>query len=202
MINTIFGIPVLKIQMPYHEEIKDAFLPLLEDENNFAQSDHWDCMCGTTQNDPEKNKLFPWDNFYENVQPLLGQYLSMVGFKNEIFPTLFGYAWANRYVKNEHQEIHCHGGHGNIVSCAYMLELPDEENTGEIMFYNSSNSYFPSELMAPMHYNNFDGRRHNPQLKEGEIIFFPSGLDHYVTYNKTDLRRATISANFGVNTSS
>jgi len=197
MIDKIFGIPILKIQMPYHEEIKAEFLPFLLDSDNFSRSDHWDCMCSTTQNDREKNMKLPWDNFYENIQSVLGQYLTGVGFKPEIFPNLFGYAWANRYEKNEHQEIHSHEGQGNLVSCAYMLELSEEENTGEFMFYNSANNYFTPDNMSSF-YQQFDGKRHNPMLKEGEVIFFPSSLDHYVTYNKTDIRRSTISANFGL----
>jgi ectoine hydroxylase-related dioxygenase (phytanoyl-CoA dioxygenase family) len=35
-------------------------------------------------------------------------------------------------------------------------------------------------------------------LKDGDIVFFPSSLEHYVTYNKTDKIRASISANFGI----
>ena len=198
MINTIFGIPILKIEMPNHAAIKEQFLPFLEDADNFATSEQWDCMCGTTHCISEKNDRFPWDGFYENVQGVLVQYLSELGVKPELFENLHGYAWANRYVQNEHQEIHSHTSSKNLVSCAYMLELSEEEHTGQFMFYNSSNAYFPSDIMNETHLQ-FDGKRHNPFLKEGDIIFFPSSLDHYVTYNKAGIRRATISANFGIN---
>jgi ectoine hydroxylase-related dioxygenase (phytanoyl-CoA dioxygenase family) len=43
-----------------------------------------------------------------------------------------------------------------------------------------------------LQYNN----RITPPLDEGDIIFFPSTLEHYVTGNKTNNHRATISANF------
>ena len=33
-------------------------------------------------------------------------------------------------------------------------------------------------------------------MVEGDIVYFPSTLEHYVTENKTDSTRATISANF------
>ena len=35
-----------------------------------------------------------------------------------------------------------------------------------------------------------------PPLEEGDIVFFPSNLEHYVSNNTSDQVRSTISANF------
>jgi len=196
MINNIFGTPVLVIPMPNHEIIKEQFLPFLEDENSFAKSEQWDCNCDTTMLDEERNGKFPWDIFFENVQAIAQQYSEQCGFIGNSLENLFGFAWVNRYVKDQHQEIHAHEGNGNLISCAYILEQPKDKDTGEFIFYNSASNWFPADMLEAS--PNVYGKRFNPMLNEGDIVFFPSKLDHYVTYNKTDLRRATISANFGV----
>jgi ectoine hydroxylase-related dioxygenase (phytanoyl-CoA dioxygenase family) len=41
-----------------------------------------------------------------------------------------------------------------------------------------------------------DFYRYTPNLQEGDIVLFPSTLEHYVTHNNTDTIRSTISANF------
>ena len=196
MFNNIFGIPVLVIPMPGHETIKEQFLPFLEDENAFAKSEQWDCNCDTTMLDQEKNGKFPWDLFFESVKVGVNQYSKHCGFVDSALENIFGFAWVNRYSRNQHQEIHAHEGNGNLISCAYILEQPKDENTGEFVFYNSAATFFPAEMLEPA--GDCFGKRFDPRLSEGDIVFFPSKLDHYVTYNKTDLRRATISANFGV----
>ena len=196
MINNIFGAPVLVIPMPNHEIIKEQFLPFLEDENSFAKSEQWDCNCDTTMLDEEKNGKFPWDLFFESVKVGVKQYSKHCGFVDSALENIFGFAWVNRYSRNQHQEIHAHEGNGNLISCAYILEQPKDENTGEFVFYNSAATFFPAEMLEPV--GDCFGKRFDPMLSEGDIVFFPSKLDHYVTYNKTDLRRATISANFGV----
>ena len=198
MIEDIFGIPILKTRMPNHNVIKAEFSSFLTDEKNFSDaSSLWDCNCGTTHANKEKNDVLPWRSFFENVNPLINQYAQVVGFNTEKYE-LFGYAWANRYAKGQHQEIHAHEGKNYIISCAYMLELPDDDvDLGQFIFYNSAYRIFSPDI----HYM-FDkkeySKRYNPELKEGDIIFFPSSLEHYVTYNKTDKIRASISANFGI----
>ena len=146
--------------------------------------------------DEEKNGKFPWDLFFESVKVGVKQYSKHCGFVDSALENIFGFAWVNRYSRNQHQEIHAHEGNGNLISCAYILEQPKDENTGEFVFYNSAATFFPAEMLEPV--GDCFGKRFDPMLSEGDIVFFPSKLDHYVTYNKTDLRRATISANFGV----
>mgnify|MGYP006178119645 CR=1 FL=1 len=196
MSNTIFGIPILVMPMPNHKLIKEKFLPLLKDSNNFSESKSWDCNCSTTMLDEDKNAKFPWDIFFQNVFLGVKQYMDEAEFDKGIFKRVSGTAWANRYIKNQHQEVHAHEGDGNVISCAYMLDLPNVEGIGEFCFYNSTHSYFPPEMLLDT--TGTSGKRYNPSLKDGDIVFFPSKLDHYVTYNKTDKIRATISANFAV----
>lgn len=199
MIENIFGAPILKLQMPNHDLIKTKFSSFLKDKENFSDaSEVWDCNCGTTHTNKEQNDKLPWDSFFENVNPLIKQYATEIGFNTDKYE-LYGFAWANRYTKGHHQEIHAHEGDHNLFSCAYILELPDNDaDCGQFLFYNSAAKSFPADLMYMFEGTFKHSKRHNPMLQEGEIVFFPSSLEHYVTYNKTDKIRASISANFCV----
>lgn len=198
MFENAFGIPIMKTQMPNHEKIKSEFSSFLTDAENFNQgSTIWDCDCGTTHAGKEKNDALPWNVFFDSVNPLIYQYATEVGFNTEQHE-LFGYAWTNRYEKGQHQEIHAHAGDNNIISCAYMLDIPDNDiDCGQFLFYNTAINVFPADL-GHMFTENKYSKRYNPMLQDGDIIFFPSTLEHYVTYNKTDKIRASISANFGI----
>ena len=200
MVEDIFGIPVLKTRMPDHDTIKTEFSSFLTDEETFRDaSSTWDCNCGTTHGKEDNNNKLPWDTFFQSINPLISQYAQIVGFNTEKYE-LFGYAWANRYAKGQHQEIHAHEGDNNIISCAYMLDLPDDDvDLGQFIFYNSAYRIFPTDIHYMFNKKEYS-KRYNPELKDGDIIFFPSSLEHYVTYNKTDKIRASISANFGIAT--
>jgi ectoine hydroxylase-related dioxygenase (phytanoyl-CoA dioxygenase family) len=78
-----------------------------------------------------------------------------------------------------------------------MLKLPPD--SGRFVFYRNTYDFFhssslPSCSSEPFRYNN----RITPPLREGDIVFFPSVLEHYVTVNESDETRATISANFTI----
>ena len=197
----ILGNLICKTKMPNHEEIKKEFLPHLNDPNSFGKSVKWDCNCDTTIHHPDLNEKLPWNLFFGNIQEALRPYLYEIGLKEEYQNQLHSYAWANRYHKGQHQEVHAHGGDGNIVSCAYMLDLPNNEDpseNGQFIFYDSSCEMFSANHMHLFEEPERWTQRHNPFLEDGDIVFFPSTLDHYVTWNKTDNVRASISANFKV----
>lgn len=204
MFELLFGSLIYKTQMPNHESIKEKFLPFLNDPSSFSESDNWDCNCDTTIHNDDLNSKLPWEIFFENIQYGLGPYIQEIGLKEEFKDNIQAYAWANRYHKGQHQEVHAHTGDDNLISCAYILDQADDntvENngaSGQFIFYNSAFEPFPPSHMHLFYEPERWTSRHNPFLQEGDIIFFPSTLNHYVTWNKTDNIRASISANFKV----
>lgn len=204
MFEMILGSLIFKTKMPNHDDIKQAFLPYLNDPEAFGHSDKWDCNCDTTIHHEELNQKLPWDLFFINVQEVLGTYLYEIGFKEEYKNRLHGHAWANRYHKGQHQEIHAHSFDNNIFSCAYILDQAGENTLenggkyGQFIFYDSSSQPFNAHHMHLFENTDPWQSRHNPMLNDGDIVFFPSTLNHYVTWNKTDTIRASISANFKV----
>lgn len=204
MFELVFGSLIFKTKMPNHEEIKQGFLPFLNDDNAFNTSNRWDCNCDTTMYHEDLNSKLPWNLFFQNIQPGLGPYLQEIGLKQEYKDKIQSYAWANRYHQGQHQEVHAHSGDNNLVSCAYILDQAGENTAendgmyGQFIFYNSA-----SEPFSPFQMHLFEEperwtARHNPFLQEGDIVFFPSTLNHYVTWNKSDTIRASISANFRI----
>ena len=76
-----------------------------------------------------------------------------------------------------------------------MMKTPPD--SGKFMFYNNVYDHFwqtdlPALSTSDFKYNN----RITPPMEEGDIIYFPSNLNHYVSPNNTEKTRATISANF------
>ena len=203
MFDKIFGYPVLKLEIPNHKDIKGQFKPFIEKEESFDNASDWDCNCKTTYMLDAKNQNLPWDTFFKNLKPVFNQYLQAIGVTKQHSSAFNAYAWANRYDKGNHQEIHAHYSNGCLISCAYMLDLPSRD-AGEFIFYNSAYVPFERQLMNVFHDNarSTYNKRYNPLVNEGEIIFFPSSLEHYVTWNRTDNIRSSISANFTVNVES
>lgn len=190
--ETIFGIPILRMPLPNHESVKKIFEKYLEDDNYFSESLNWQCNVETTF---QKNNNFdlPWDLFIESSTTALRDYLNIFPIDNPF--TIKVYAWLNRYSKGQYQEVHNHAGDGAAISCAYMLELP--QDSADFVFYQAGNDFWHFNPIKKICNSGFPfNNRFTPELDEGDIIFFPSYIDHYVSHNKSDLRRSTISANF------
>lgn len=192
MIN-LFGYPVLVTKMPNHEIIKSAFEPFFDDDV-FDLTSSWDCNCTSTFEKNDNN--LPWNFFFANVNNILNEYLDALSFDEQQKQNIKGYAWANRYKINQHQEIHNHSANNNFVSCAYMLQLP--KNSGSFSFYKSNYNIFPTHLLNSFTNHTILNQRAEPNVNEGDIIIFPSSLDHYVTYHKSNDLRISISCNFSL----
>jgi hypothetical protein len=191
MFQNLYAIPVYKTKLLEHEKVQDDFAEILEQDEHFKNVDTWYSNVDTTFGNPEANKL-PFQRFIKSAITGLNEYLEH--FEIDA-PIRYGVeCWLNRYKQNYHQEVHNHAGR-SIVSCAYMLKTPPD--SGNFVFYRNTYDFFhmsglPTLTSKPFKYNN----RVTPPLSEGDIVFFPSVLEHYVTENKTNSSRATISANF------
>jgi len=192
--DKIYGVPILIEKMPDHKQIKKSFQEFLENDDYFSPVESWKCNVETTFS-KENNFNLPWDFFIENAVDLFYKYLNFFPIDKPFGVKI--YAWLNRYKKHHYQEIHNHFSDGSVLSCAYMLELP--ENTGDFSVYQSGNDFFPSELKTLCSAGFPIDNRFTPVLNEGDIVIFPSYLDHFVTENTSNFRRATISANLYIN---
>tara|TARA_B100001057_G_scaffold252093_1_gene252372 strand:+ start:3177 stop:3782 length:606 start_codon:yes stop_codon:yes gene_type:complete len=191
MLQNLYAIPVYKTKLPDHEKVQQDFQDVIANDDNFDKVSSWYSNVDTTFGNPEANKL-PFNAFIKNAILVLNKYITHFSVDA---PLRYGVeCWLNRYKKDYYQEVHNHAGR-SVFSCAYMMNTP--KDSGNFVFYkntydNLHASGLPLLSSEPFAYNN----RITPPLEEGDIIFFPSTLEHYVTGNKTDNNRATISANF------
>lgn len=187
----LFGIPVYKTTLKSHEQIQEDFKHVLTEDSHFNKIPTWYSNVDTTYGNPEANTL-PFKNFIRSAIEGLNEYLETFDIDSPLDYQIE--CWVNRYKEDHFQEIHNHAGKSQ-VSCAYMLKTPVD--SGNFVFYKETYNYFhqsglPELSSKSFRYNN----RITPPLDEGDIIYFPSNLGHYVSNNKSNQIRATISANF------
>jgi uncharacterized protein (TIGR02466 family) len=187
----LFGIPVYKTQLQEHSNIQKQFSEILTNDEYFKNIPTWYSNVDTTFGNRDADNL-PWQNFIKSAMSGLKEYIEI--FELELPAEYRIECWLNRYKKGQFQEVHNHAGE-SVISCAYMLNTPP--NSGNFVFYKNAYDYFhqselPKLTKQPFKYNN----RVTPPLQEGDIIYFPSSLEHYVSNNNSNELRATISANF------
>lgn len=191
--NSIYGIPILVKQMPQHKKIASDLTDYLEKDAFFSNVSTWKCNVESTFA-KDNNFDIPWDSFIESSIEVFKEYLDYFPIDKKFEIEI--YAWMNRYKQGNYQEIHNHSGNGATLSCAYMLELPDD--SGDFTFFQSGNEFYNSPLKQLCNENFPYNNRFTPDLNEGDIVIFPSFLDHFVTANVSNKRRSTISANLYV----
>ena len=191
MLVNLYSIPVYKTKLSEHEQVQEDFSEILDSDEYFNKVSTWYSPVDTTYGNPEATNL-PFKTFIRSAVEGLNQYLE--NFSIDLPLDYRIECWINRYKEKHYQEVHNHVGVAQI-SCAYMMHTP--EDSGNFVFYNKAydfmhHSGLPALSTQPFRYNN----RVTPPLEEGDIVFFPSNLEHYVTSNTSDKVRSTISANF------
>ena len=196
-IKQIFGTPIYICNFSGHDKCAETFEQWIANDNIFHNPWSFFCNIDTTIQNAHGNSELPWNDFIEPAIHDLNEYLKYFDVQGPLRFTVS--AWLNRYKKGYSQEVHHHVQTDIVFSCAYMLKLP--KDGGQFSFV-SNNSYGNS--FAYTGFNNLCGPKfpmsdkYTPELKQGDIIFFPSDAYHMVGPNNTDEVRATISANFGV----
>ena len=193
----IYGYPIGIYKLPSHKKLKEEFLPHLSNDEMFSKVPHWQSNVETTFGS-DTNNLLPWDTFIKESIGLLKEYINDFLNLNRIDFNIGTYAWLNRYRTGQYQEIHNHAGNNNAISCAYMLSTPID--SGNFVFYNEGSDFWNNTPLREFTNNYPFNNRFTPNMSEGDIIFFPSTLSHYVTFNNSTDVRSTISANFKINT--
>lgn len=185
MLTNIFATPIYVCPVPNHQELKNVYMPYAMKDDCFSTPMGWSCDCDSTI-EQEPAQPISWDKFFIAVVPLLYEFLNTLNV-NTTGDDIQCQAWMNRYQFGQHQEVHSHHDiNHSMISCAYMLSKP--KDSGNLIFYNST----PNRLQVV----GADTNDYTPEVPEGSIVFFPSTVDHYVSYNKTQDTRVSISANF------
>ena len=174
-----FPTPIYILHNNNNDEIKSIVEKYYQDNKSKSRTPNtWNCQLFTTFG----TKKFPNDclqkftYLFNQFQRELGTYGNMT----------FSELWLNCYESMNWQEKHMHLP--SKWSGVYYA-IFDEEEHSPTHFYN------PNEKLLAS--NNFSGQiALEPKVKEGDMIIFPSWLEHAAPLNKSSKLRATISFNF------
>lgn len=93
-------------------------------------------------------------------------------------------AWFEKAYQNNHHPVHNHG-HGGWSAVLYLDYAPDEHT--------------PTIFVSPFdHFITGEQLTYVPDVKEGDLILFPSFLHHYTQPNESEIPRAVLSFNLTV----
>lgn len=193
MIRQIEGYPVSinKLQEDDLKKLQDHYLPLILNNE--------DDSCEGSSSSISKNASQRWGDaeFFNLLNetilpgPYIQSYLDQYMFQ---FPyEVFIDSWYNVHYKHDHQQLHNHiTTNVPAFSCVVVLKQPNPD-AGQFVFRtpNLSNHLKYLELDPVDQYPNV----YKPHMEDGLIIIFPSCLEHYVYYNRTDEARVVFASN-------
>jgi uncharacterized protein (TIGR02466 family) len=160
----------------------------LDDKIQLCQdNDEWACHVKTSR----KAKT-DWSGFFNLIEPVFKQ----LPFKAQNFQMTE--PWMNVYEIGAYQEAHNHAIDGNNLAYCYFYKLPP--NSGAFRFYNEQfRNFTATNLDATLMLKELNiDEWGTVDVKEGDLLVFPSFLIHNVTRNKTAQLRVTVSGNVRV----
>ena len=166
-------------EYPFHKELKDELVPLLENypdkqgrnSNVIATMTEWDWDPKNDRLDRLKDSILESSNY--NCS-----FLSPDGKPVRYFMRDF---WGNIYRKGDYTEPHTH--RPEILSCVYFLKT----------------EWYHSPLVFKSRWDEPVSKRIRP--KEGTYVIFPSRLHHFVPKHRYRDTRITLSGNMRINES-
>ena len=164
-------------------------------DSNF-DSDFWNCNVWTSF----KNK-----DIFQDEERILEQMVSepikeIIQKLNYTTKKFKMHSWLNAYKEFQWQEFHHHLP--SLISGVYFVSF-DEENHGKLCFKNPIPQWRCSLVTNPA----IDLDQTNdllykeefvPQVKESELIMFPSGLEHGVKLTKKKSNKLRITYSFNI----
>jgi len=195
MIKNVFGESIYfgKVNAETHEAIKTIVLADKMNKSNESYGS-WK-FCELNSSFFEKSilyneRLVGYETILENE---IKKHMNKI---NEKLEYVIERPWYNVYKKGNFQEPHTHLGTSNGValSCVYCIK----ESDAELYFFNPQ--YNVHKLSGIRSIFNSDNYKEHfiPDMKEGNLIIFPSYLYHGVSPQKHDTERITIAVNIRV----
>jgi len=202
MINNLFSIPIWKNSLNISNDIKKNLLNQItqnhKQHKNYIHPD-WNCTVHSTHK--ENNNI----DYYDIIPFYKQEYENFVS-KNNLDVNFHNYIlnnpWYNYYQKYSNQELHDHIQFDSnkmfqLFSGIHYLKL--NQDHPKITFYNPSLAHI---MYEGTNFFNDDNLNHSffkkyfvLDVKEGDLIIFPSCLGHAVFQQTVDDPRITIAFN-------
>ena len=99
-------------------------------------------------------------------------------------------SWINVTRNGERHQKHCH--QNSIVSGVYYHKTIESDS---IVFIDPNESVKDRLQILPKKYNIFNSNERILSIKDGDLVLFPSYLEHYVDKNETKSERVSLAFN-------
>ena len=173
--------------------VDELFREYISNENNFRQPEDWNCIVQTSwSNKPDDSA--PYGEWLDVIRPIFDKFIEEVGAKTDI-EILPMNAWVNKYNPGDSQETHDHCDPSNNLSMVYFHTLNDDDGC-VFKFVNPEHGHLTSQGLNVL--NTPSQPMTVPDVKQGDVIIFPSHYLHLVSPHRGTKTRITISANFNL----
>ena len=131
----------------------------------YPNKNRWNCNCHVIH-DNDKDVFFIDYNFLrKKYEKIVKNVVKKYNIKKYHLSDI----WYNYYKKEQYQEPHTHDGNNGLTAVHYLI--------------------FNSKEHSKTCFNKIK----SPNIKEGDILFFPDNLEHFVPKNKTTKPRLTVA---------
>lgn len=190
-VTPLFSIPLAQVNIGPLDPITEAYVKNLEYPHEAAGHDHTD------------NKYILNQPQMKNLKDCIQEQLNY--FAHEVLATIDDYnweiqnSWCNRHGNGEYNTRHWHSN--AMISGVYYIDC--DSNTGNIVFSKSkgyhnlfTDTVRPDFKNSEEYYNTFNTESYSICPKRGDLIMFPSHLEHEVMPN---LSKSTIRYSIAFN---
>lgn len=193
MFKDLFKVPIFHGKLDNWKKYNRDLLPLCKEirkETDDMSGLPWNCNVWSTY--AYDDQLFKRSEFQEvsrAIATYVRSYLDRRQWKGEA-KILMTELWVNHQDKYQYQEYHDH--RERIISGIYYIDVP--EGAPGIMMKTPLKANFDDLFFnedAVQEVNHLD-------IQTGDLLLFPSWLDHGVKSNMTDSHRVNVSFNFGI----
>ena len=175
------------------EQTKELFDEFLNNNDHFHQPPSWSCNVQSSWQKMDESDG-PWTEWLNILKPVWNEFMDEVGVMQnvEIAPNN---AWANKYNPGDSQETHDHCTPSSNLSMVYFHTLNDDDGC-VFKFVNTEHGHLTSQGLNVL--NTPSQPMTVPDVKQGDVIIFPSHYLHLVSPHRGTKTRITISANFNL----
>ena len=193
MFKNLFSVPIFHGKLDNWKKYNRDLLPVchkVRKETEDMSELPWNCHVWSSY--AYDDQLFKRPEFQEIskvIAKYVRAYMDKRQWKGEA-KMLMTELWVNYQEKYQYQEYHDH--RERVISGIYYIDVP--EGTPGIMMKtplkaNFDDLFFNEDAVQEVNHL---------KIETGDILLFPSWLDHGVKANMTDSHRVNVSFNFGV----
>ena len=134
-----------------------------------------------------KNRLFQLRSFCEEC---IGRYVRSIISPRVDMDFFITQSWINVTKAGESHQRHCH--QNSIISGVYYHNTIEDDS---IAFIDPNNAVKDRIQVLPLENNIFNSNERILPVKDGDLVLFPSYMEHHVDKNETETERISLAFN-------